>query len=393
MTAPKSLSFLDYFHPAKTWHSLSVFPLSFLILWPIIASLLLLPLAGDVFGHAFVLDSSPKPSETLEKPPAKVEVFLSEPVDDRYSEVKVLGPDGKQIDNKDTQHFDGDQSTLGVTLPSEGLEDGIYTVSTKMLSQIDGHVTDDAFVFGVGETTSLPSSAGSAQAEQGSTVASAFNELSAPDAIARYPALVGQVVIVGACFASLWLWKPFANVTSFANSSSQGKDGQHGRRDQKSTVVQTISDELGQFRKSIDQRLVTIMLIGSVIVVTADFGMIYALAYSLNVGMIDAMTTKFGNIWFVRTAVSFLLFGLILFVYLKVKRRRLGRALLSANSNLTNRSNTNPLASGGLILRRELVSYYDSRCFYPFDYFIDGPWGRPSIRELKYQSPLILYII
>ena len=151
-------------------------------------------------------------------------------------------------------------------------------MSTKMLSQIDGHVTDDAFVFGVGETTSLPSSAGSAQAEQGSTVASDFNELSRPDAIARYPALVGQVVIVGTCFASLWLWKPFANVTSFANSSSQGKDGQHGRRDQKSTVVQTISDELGQFRKSIDQRLVTIMLIGSVIVVTADFGMIYALA-------------------------------------------------------------------------------------------------------------------
>ena len=354
MTAIESLGFLDYFHHTKAWHSLSLFPLSFLILWPIVALLFLLPSAGDVFGHAFVLDSSPKPSESLEKPPAEVEVFLSEPVDDRYSEVKVLGPDGKQIDNKDTQHFDGDQSTLGVTLPGEGLEDGIYTVSTKMLSQIDGHVTDDAFVFGVGETTSLPSSSGSAQGE-GSTVASAFDELSAPDAIARYPALVGQVVIVGACFASLWLWKPFTNVTSFVSSSSQGKDEQHGRRDQKRNVVQTMSEELGQFRKSIDQRLVMIMLIGSVIVVAADFGMIYALAYSLNVGMIDAMTTKFGNIWFVRTAVSFLLFGLILFVYLKVKRRR-KRALLSANSNLANRSKTNPLASGGLVIKRELVA-------------------------------------
>ncbi|MGC2306768.1 MAG: copper resistance protein CopC, partial [Nitrososphaeraceae archaeon] len=357
MTAIESLGSLDYFRHTKAWHSLSIFPLSFLILWPIVALLFLLPLAGDVFGHAFVLDSSPKPSESLEKPPAKVEVFLSEPVDDRYSEVKVLGPDGKQIDNKDTQHFGGDQSTLGVTLPGEGLEDGIYTVSTKMLSQIDGHVTDDAFVFGVGETTSLPSSSGSAEGGQGSTVASAFDELSAPDAIARYPALVGQVVIVGACFASLWLWKPFVNVTSFVNSSSQGKDKQNGRRDQKRIVVQTMSEELGHFRKSIDQRLVKIMLIGSVIVVAADFGMIYALAYSLNVGMIDAMTTKFGNIWFVRTAVSFLLFGLILFVYLKVKRRRRRkRALLSAYSNLPNRSITNPLASGGLVLKRELVA-------------------------------------
>jgi copper transport protein len=135
----------------------------------------------------------------LEKSPAKVEVFLSEPVDDRYSEVRVIGPNGKQIDNKDTQHFDGDQSTLGVTLPKEGLEDGVYTVSTKMLSQIDGHVTDDAFVFGVGESAPLSSAEGPGQLEQGSAAKSAYDQLSAPDAIARYPALVGQVVVVGSC--------------------------------------------------------------------------------------------------------------------------------------------------------------------------------------------------
>ncbi len=151
-----------------------------------------------MLGHAFVLNSSPAPSESLEKPPTSVEVFLSEPVDDRYSEVRVLGPDGNQIDNKDTQHFDDDQSTLGVTLPQEGLEDGVYTVSTKMLSQIDGHVTEDAFVFGVGESTPLSSAAGNSQAELDSAAKSPFEELSVPDAIARYPALVGQVIVVGA---------------------------------------------------------------------------------------------------------------------------------------------------------------------------------------------------
>ena len=67
-----------------------------------------------------------------------------------------VGPDGNQIDNKDTQHFVDDR-LLGVTLPEEGLEDGVYTVTTKMLSQIDGHVTEDAFVFGVGESTPLSS--------------------------------------------------------------------------------------------------------------------------------------------------------------------------------------------------------------------------------------------
>jgi methionine-rich copper-binding protein CopC len=78
----------------RSWPSFAIFPLSFLILGPIMVLLVvLLPSAGYVLGHAFVLDSNPAPSESLEKPPARIAVFLSEPVDDRYSEVRVLGPD------------------------------------------------------------------------------------------------------------------------------------------------------------------------------------------------------------------------------------------------------------------------------------------------------------
>lgn len=335
----------------RLWSSSAVFTLSFLILLPIIASVVLFSSAHNVFGHAFKLDSNPAPSESLEKPPARVEVFLSEPVDDRYSEVRVLGPDGKQIDNQDTQHFDGDQSTLGVTLPKAGLEDGVYTVSTKMLSQIDGHVTDDAFVFGVGEATSFPSTAGPGQSGPGSVATSAFDQLSAPDAIARYPALVGQVVVVGVAFASLWLWKPFAKVSWYGDSLGKAKE-EYGDRKQKRNLSQATTDDLGQLRERIDRRLVKLMLFGAALVIIADFGMIYALAYSLNVGMVDAMSTKFGNIWFVRTGISFLLFALILFVYVKVGKR----LKYSRKSNPSERTSTKPFAFGGLLLKRELVA-------------------------------------
>ncbi|HZD33741.1 MAG TPA: copper resistance protein CopC, partial [Nitrososphaeraceae archaeon] len=271
----------------------------------------------DVFGHAFLLDSNPAASSTLEKPPSRVEVFLSEPVDDSYSEVKVIGPDGKQIDNKDTQHFDGDQSTLGVTMPEGGLEDGAYTVSVKMLSQIDGHVTDGAFVFGIGEKTSLPSSAASGEGEQGAAGGSAFDQLSVPDAIARFPALVGQVVVVGAAFSALWLWRPFAKLPLFSGTSGREYASSRNGKQKRPSMYSAVS----QFRKSVDQRMVKMMVVGAAVVVAADFGMIYALAYSLDVGMVDAMTTKFGNIWFVRTAVSVLLLALILFVFLKLRKR------------------------------------------------------------------------
>src|ERR671918_473825 len=263
----------------------AVFSLFFLI-----ASLVILPSAGIVLGRAFVLDSEPPRSGNLEEPPARVEVFLSEPVDERYSEVKVVGPNGNQIDNKDTQHFEGDQSTLVVTLPDEGLENGVYTVSTKMLSQIDGHVTDDAFVFGIGEGISVSSST-SGQTDLDSAAGPSFDQLSLPDAIARFPALVGQVVVVGAAFASLWLWKPFNRLTMFNNSVRKEELG-HGKKKQNRTLLGLVFDEATQFRESIDQRLVKIMLVGASIVLVADFGMIYALAYSLNIGMVDAMTTK-----------------------------------------------------------------------------------------------------
>ncbi|MGH9978890.1 MAG: copper resistance protein CopC, partial [Nitrososphaeraceae archaeon] len=320
---------------------------------PLIALLILFPLAGIVFGHAFVLNSSPSPSESLEKAPARVEVSLSEPVDDKYSEVKVIGPDGNQVDNQDTQHFDGDESTLGVTLSKDGLEDGVYTVSTKMLSQIDGHVTQDAFIFGVGESAPLPSAAGNSQAELDTVAKSPFEELSVPDAIARYPALVGQVIVVGAAFASLWLWKPFAKINWFGSFLGKNEDGYGGDRKQRRTAPRrsTLYD-LGIFRKRVERQLVKMMLIGAVIVVLADFAMIFALAYSLNVGMFDAMTTKFGNIWFVRTGISFLLLALIVFVYLKVSKR----AAQSTKSSPAKGTGVNPLTGGGLLLKRELVA-------------------------------------
>ncbi len=346
--------FVPQLQGRPSWSSPTIFLASFLILSVGITFLLLFFSSDNVFGHAFVLDSNPAPSESLENPLTRVEVFLSEPVDDSYSEVKVIGPDGKQVDNQDTQHFDGDQSTLGITLP-KSLEDGVYTVSTKMLSQIDGHVTDDAFVFGIGEKTSIPSST-SGQGEQGAFKAgSALDQLSTPDAIARFPALVGQVVVVGAAFCAIWLWRPFAKIALFKGTfSTAGQEyGKHGK--QKRTLVRSVPDAVSEFRKNIDHRMVWIMLVGAAIVVVADFGMIYALAYSLDIGMADAMTTKFGGIWFIRTSVSVLLFALILFVYLKVNHIT---RIFKNRKPSPEPGTTNPLAgaSTGLLSKRNLIA-------------------------------------
>ncbi|HEY7080924.1 MAG TPA: copper resistance CopC family protein, partial [Nitrososphaeraceae archaeon] len=229
------------------------------------------------YGHAFVIDSNPSPSQSLKTPPSKVQVSLSEPVDERYSKVSVVDANGKVVDKKDVHYVNGDHTLLSVSLPST-IPDGVYTVSTKMLSEVDGHVTDNAFVFGVGKAT-IPSNMG----KTGSSSTQPSSQLSVPDAIARFPSLVGQVIIVGGAFATLWIWKPISRI-GWLNVSIENT------------------------KRQINRSFISLMLIGSIILVVADFAMIYVQAYSINATVIDAIATNFGGIWVIRIILSLILF-------------------------------------------------------------------------------------
>ena len=70
----------------------------------------------------------------------------SEAVEIDFSVLKVFDSNGEQIDNRDTKYLAGEESLVVTTPP---LEDGVYTVTSKVLSKIDGHLVDYAFVFAV----------------------------------------------------------------------------------------------------------------------------------------------------------------------------------------------------------------------------------------------------
>lgn len=243
------------------------------------------------YAHAYVIGSDPYPSQSLPKAPSNVVVHLSEPVDIRYSSVKVLGPGGNQIDKKDSHYVNGDHTTLAVTLPA-GVKDGVYTVSTKMLSETDGHVTENAFVFGVGHAA-IPNSVPNASVGLSSL-------LYIPEAIARFPTLVGQVIIVGGAFATLWLWKPIARIEWLANT-------------------------LGEVQTKIDKRIAILMVIGAAILLASDFGMIYAEAKSIDVSILDAIATKFGSMWIYRLATSIILLCLSVLLFINQRKNKAGR--------------------------------------------------------------------
>ena len=244
-----------------------------------------IPNIPNSYAHAFVTKSDPAPSQSLSTQPSKVDVYFSDPIDIRYSQLKVLNSSGGEIQEKDQHYINNDESTLSVSLPP-GLKDGIYTVTTKVLDQTDGHVTENAFVFAIGQV--IPQNFVNPTSNN-------YQEISIPEAIARFPALVGQVMVVGASFATLWLWRPISRIPWLGYA-------------------------LAETRIKIDRHMIKLAVIGSVILLSSGFAMILVQAYSIDAGILDAISTKFGSIWIIRMIASAALFALSFTMYQKIKK-------------------------------------------------------------------------
>jgi copper transport protein len=235
------------------------------------------------YGHAFVTDSNPSQSQSTSVSPKQVDVFFSEPVDLRYSSIKVLDSTGKQVDLGQVHYKGSDESSMEVSVPV--LKAGTYTVSTNVLSQIDGHVTDNAFVFGVGQAV-LPTNV---------TSTSPSSTLYLPEAIARFPTLLAQVMIVGAAFGNLWIWKPLSNISALTGSISQ-------------------------VRKNVSKNLAFYYVIASIILISSNFAILYFQAISINASIIDVLGTKFGTVLVERSVISFIIFGISLYEFRQFRK-------------------------------------------------------------------------
>ncbi|HEX2169452.1 MAG TPA: copper resistance protein CopC [Nitrososphaera sp.] len=240
------------------------------------------------FAHPVYVDSSPKAFQGVSSSPTEVEVFFSEPIELDYSSIRVLGPDGSTVDLDDPHNVDGDTASIGVTLQPD-LPEGEYTVTTSVLSAVDGHVVQETFTFGVGTTVQQQAGAGGQQQQQQRDI------LSPEESISRFPGMVGQVMVVGAAFATLWIWKPLMRVP-------------------------WLSSALSKTRISIDRGMMRIIIIGTGLVLASGIAMIIVQAVSINAGVPEAIATKFGNVWLTRMLQSSVLMGIALGVYRKLTK-------------------------------------------------------------------------
>jgi copper transport protein len=251
---------------------------------------LLAPNLPTSFGHPVYIRSTPEAFQKVNSPPSEINVFFSEPIELKYSKISVTDSSGNKVDKGDPHNVEGDTASMGVSL-KPNLPDGIFTVSTRVLSAVDGHVVDNAFTFGIGVNVGAG----------GPSTGQAQNLLSLPEAASRYPGIVGQIMIVGGAFATLWLWRPIGKVP-------------------------WLSEAIAQKKIAADKAMIKLVFVGVILVLASGAAMIVVQANSIGTSIPEAIATQFGNVWVARMLQSSILVAIVFAVYRNVAKKNVSPA-------------------------------------------------------------------
>ncbi|MFY9299582.1 MAG: CopD family protein [Candidatus Nitrosotenuis sp.] len=225
-------------------------------------------LTQTAYAHPLLIDSDPAQSSNVPAGVDKVVIYFSESIELSYSYIKVFDGNGEQIDNKDTNYFK-DETALVVT--TEPLQTGVYTVSTQVLSKIDGHLVPYSFGFGVGSVDLLT------QGQQ-----QVADPIYFPEGGARFPGLVGQVIVLGSVISSLFIWK-----------SLQRK--------------KLIGEDLLSLQKFYHGKFSSVTGVGLFLVFASNILMLVVQTVRLQTSAANVIETSFGSVWLVRMALTVVL--------------------------------------------------------------------------------------
>jgi copper transport protein len=155
-----------------------------------VLALLWLAAAGTPAGaHALLRESDPAAGSSLGQAPRRVLLGFTERPEARLSSIRVLDSGGREVQRGQAAPVQGSPLEFAVGLGD--LADGTYTVSWRVVSRDDGHITDGSFAFGVG--VPAPSATPQAQAApQGAT-----ESPSPAAAAARWALYAGLILLVG----------------------------------------------------------------------------------------------------------------------------------------------------------------------------------------------------
>ena len=149
---------------------------------------------AGVSAHALLRSSDPAPGATLGRAPEVISLTFTETPDLRLTSIRVLDASG--ADHVEGEPYDSiPLGTPDATVSVTALPDGVYTVSWRTVSAVDGHVSAGSFAFGVGVA--------SPSGPPGQDTGGVGQTGSPPAIVARWVLYIGLVVLIGAAFAAV----------------------------------------------------------------------------------------------------------------------------------------------------------------------------------------------
>lgn len=120
------------------------------VLWAIALAAALLAAIGPFAprraeAHAVLVSSNPENGAREQRPPFRIVLNFSEPVEPRLTDISVTNQDGEEVDNGDVEIDPSDGRTASVGVPT--LSPGLYTVTFSNVSTVDGHPWNGVFQF------------------------------------------------------------------------------------------------------------------------------------------------------------------------------------------------------------------------------------------------------
>jgi len=243
---------------------------------PVLVFFLGFPLAS---AHPFLLDSEPGQGQNAPAGTIQIITNYSEAVEIGFSELKVYDANGNQIDNRDTAYNGGETSLVVTTQP---LEDGVYTITSKVLSKVDGHLVQAAIVFGVGNVK-IDSSLLEKQESSETTFI--------PESIARFPGLVGQTIVLGGVIVSITIW-----------SSQQTR----------------FREVFGDIHEQFKGKFSKIIGYGVIATFASNFIMLGVQTWRLEVSPLEVIGTTFGTTWLIRMIITIII--IIIWFWMEKKK-------------------------------------------------------------------------
>ena len=223
------------------------------------------------YGHPFLLDSEPAQGQNTAVGTTQIVTHYSEAVEIDFSELKIFDSDGNQVDKRDTSYHNAESSLVITTQP---LEDGVYTIASKVLSKVDGHLVHAAIIFGVGDVQIDVSLLESQEQSETTFV---------PESIARFPGLVGQTIVLGGVIASIAIW---------------------------STGQTRFKEQIALIDSSFRARFSKVIGFGIIAVFASNFIMLGVQTWRLEVSPLDVIETTFGSTWLTRMILTIILIGI-----------------------------------------------------------------------------------